>query len=279
MGDEGSPSRPGIGLRVLCVLGAGALLALAPGDAKRIPTLEDPDPKALLGGVAHRVIDGDSIELFVNGRVTRYELAGVDAPDVLGERDVQAPGASAARDMLGLLVVGERLSVMIDPVRPEDAAGHARAYVFREPDRMLVNLELVRLGLAKHPRRHGSWNAPAFEWAQEQARSARKGVWDPAFDAPAEVVVAPDPVVEPSTENAPEPVEEADPAPEPTPDPEPVVADPDDGMVYVTKSGSKYHRTGCRFLGEDGGKALAREIARKSFEPCKVCRPDDPDGD
>lgn len=252
------------------------MLALAPGGSARMPTVEKPDPGTLIEGVVHRVIDGDSLELFVNGRVTRYELAGVDAPDLLEDRDSQAPGANAAKASLGLMVVGERLSVMIDPVRPEDAAGHARAFVFREPERTLVNLELVRLGLAKHPRRHGSWNAAAFEWAQEQARSARKGIWDPAFDPRPEPTIEVEAPVE--SEPSPETVEKEKPAPEPA-KPEVVVASAGGGTVYVTKSGSKYHREGCRHLGDDGGRAVPRELARKSFEACKVCRPDDPDED
>lgn len=240
--------------------------------------MEKPDPSALLEGVVHRVIDGDSVELFVNGRVGRFELSGVDAPDLLDGRESQVPGAMAAKQTLELLIVGERLSVMIDPARPEDAAGHARAFVFRDPDRTLVNLEMVRLGLAKHPRRHGSWNSPVFEWAQEQARSARKGIWDPEFDAQPELERVeedqkPEPeVVEPTPETKPARVV-------PEPEPEPVVSATRGDTVYVTKSGSKYHREGCRHLGDDGGRAMERELARKSFEPCKVCRPDDPDED
>lgn len=42
--------------------------------------------------------------------------------------------------------------------------------------------------------------------------------------------------------------------------------------VYITKTGAKYHRIGCRYLKSvipiDKGEAV-----RIGYEPCKVCKP------
>jgi hypothetical protein len=42
--------------------------------------------------------------------------------------------------------------------------------------------------------------------------------------------------------------------------------------VYVTKSGKKYHREGCRSL-RSSAIAITLEDAKKSYEPCAVCSP------
>jgi competence protein ComEC len=42
--------------------------------------------------------------------------------------------------------------------------------------------------------------------------------------------------------------------------------------VYVTKTGSKYHCEGCRFLSKSK-IPIGLEEARKKYEPCSVCKP------
>lgn len=47
---------------------------------------------------------------------------------------------------------------------------------------------------------------------------------------------------------------------------------PETVTVYVTKTGAKYHRDGCRYLSRSK-IAMSLKEAVKRFEPCKVCRP------
>jgi hypothetical protein len=49
-------------------------------------------------------------------------------------------------------------------------------------------------------------------------------------------------------------------------------ADPATITVYITKTGEKYHRDGCRFLSRSRIPMPLKEAAKR-FEPCKVCRP------
>jgi len=42
--------------------------------------------------------------------------------------------------------------------------------------------------------------------------------------------------------------------------------------VYVTKSGAKYHRAGCRYL-RNGSIPTALGDAAKAHTPCSVCKP------
>lgn len=52
---------------------------------------------------------------------------------------------------------------------------------------------------------------------------------------------------------------------------------PDDGQnitVYITKSGTKYHRDGCRFLNDSKIPVKLSELDTKKYTPCSVCKPD-----
>jgi hypothetical protein len=49
-------------------------------------------------------------------------------------------------------------------------------------------------------------------------------------------------------------------------------ADPATLTVYITKTGEKYHRDGCRYLSRSRIPIPLKEAAKR-FEPCKVCRP------
>jgi hypothetical protein len=48
--------------------------------------------------------------------------------------------------------------------------------------------------------------------------------------------------------------------------------DPQSITVYVTRTGAKYHRDGCRYLAQSKIPMSLKEAAKR-FEPCKVCRP------
>lgn len=48
--------------------------------------------------------------------------------------------------------------------------------------------------------------------------------------------------------------------------------DPQSITVFVTRTGAKYHRDGCRYLSRSRIPMSLNEAARR-FEPCKVCKP------
>jgi competence protein ComEC len=45
-----------------------------------------------------------------------------------------------------------------------------------------------------------------------------------------------------------------------------------DSTVYITKSGKKYHRAGCKFLGKSSIPVKLSD-AKKYYQPCKHCKP------
>ena len=89
------------------------------------------------------------------------------------------------------------------------------------------------------------------------------------------------PTLEPTVAPTPMPTPEPTVAPTPKPTPEPTVAptptpiptiDEEEVIVYVTKSGEKYHKSGCRYLSKSM-IPIGLEDAKNSYSPCSVCKP------
>ena len=47
---------------------------------------------------------------------------------------------------------------------------------------------------------------------------------------------------------------------------------PQNITVYITKTGSKYHKLGCRYL-KQSCIAISLSEAKKKYTPCSVCNP------
>ena len=48
---------------------------------------------------------------------------------------------------------------------------------------------------------------------------------------------------------------------------------PKEQIVYVTRTGKKYHRDGCRHLVRSRLPITLREAKQHKYAPCKVCKP------
>jgi competence protein ComEC len=51
--------------------------------------------------------------------------------------------------------------------------------------------------------------------------------------------------------------------------------DPKALTVYVTRTGKKYHRDGCRYLAASKTPISLKDAKAKGYTACKVCRPPD----
>ncbi|MFK7758661.1 MAG: thermonuclease family protein [Phycisphaerales bacterium] len=251
-------------------------------NAQLMPVVVEPNPDKLIQAVLHRVIDGDSVELFVDGAIVRYELAGADAPDLLPENTDESQretlrGSKEAKAHLQLLLEGESIAVYLDSRKRTDTRGNLRAYIYRMPDGLFVNLEMVRLGFSKHARDPLSFNDASMLWAQDKARDARKGVWSPAPKPVRKPVLKPE--SKPSARTEVSPKSEEQPSATPTQQGK-EATNPEqtntDTHVYVTQSGSKYHTKDCRHV-KNGAVSKALEEVQDSHQPCKVCNPDSSD--
>lgn len=137
----------------MCVIGAVGLAACGPGGNLFV----EPTPTtAVLGSLEANatvdyVIDGDTIDVIIDGREDRVRLTGIDTPEK-ARRDTGAPaecfGDEATAFTETLLPVGTLVRLERDVVGRDDY-GRLLAYVYRADDGIFVNYEIVRQGYAQ----------------------------------------------------------------------------------------------------------------------------------
>lgn len=148
---------------VAAILGGRALL----GDTPATPA----------DGVVVRVVDGDTIRVRVGASVERVRYIGIDTPETVKPgTPVQCYG-KAASAFNSRLVRAQRVRLVFDAER-RDRYGRLLAYVYRQPDGLFVNAELVRRGYAE-PMEIAPNVAHARQLAglAGAARRARRGLW------------------------------------------------------------------------------------------------------
>lgn len=171
-------------------------------------------------------------------------LAGVSAP-------MEPALRAQLREFLTRLLRDEEVVVREIEESPDEDDQPRSAHLFRSPDGLFVNVEVVRLGYAKARLDRQSEHYDRFRDGQRRAKRAELGVWGPP----------PPPAVKSAPQAADSSVENGD------------------ITVYVTKSGKKYHRAECRHLAKSSRALTLKEALEKGYEPCKVCKPptrDDP---
>ncbi|MEP0848630.1 MAG: thermonuclease family protein [Phycisphaerae bacterium] len=191
-----------------------------------------------------RIESGLRVVVLADGSERTLRLIGVR-----GEPDADG------RSLLERMLLGESVYV----IEPEDRGGGDEgdplAYMLRAPDGLFVNLELVRTGAAKVEARPPFEHRELFRYYEKRARGAQKGVW------------AAQSASQPAINSTAAPAKEASPDHGQSGN---VAAG--DMLVYVTKTGTKYHREGCRHLAKSAS-AMKLSEARQKFQPCKVCKP------
>jgi len=229
------------------------------------PAIERPDPARSTEAIVLSVQDGDSLTLLINGESRRFELLGADTPEWIERASRQRPYAAEARRFLTNMLLSERVLVFEPEPGVTDPLGRRRAYLFRLPELTLVDLEIVRQGYGRVSTRAEEPYAAPLRWYEQRARELQRGVWgegsEPETATPES---APAPVVQAPPSMAPESPPPAESRPEPK---------RDEGWVWVTRSGSRYHREGCSHLTSTRTR-VRRDSIKSTHEPCKTCNPD-----
>jgi len=110
----------------------------------------------------------------IGGQDVPVRLIGVEP--AVGENgdDVGKEAAAFFRN----LVLGEYVYLEYDPaLTQEDEDGHRVAYLYRAPDRMLINLELIRQGYALATADYDYEHKDLFSFYEGKAATDGKGVW------------------------------------------------------------------------------------------------------
>lgn len=229
-----------------------ALFALCTGPllvAQDPPITSPRNFDAMQKGVFSHATSGDSITLKIAGRDVAVRLAGINA----GADD------PAAIDYLERLLGAEEVYVEWSetPAAAKDVKSRS-AFVFRAPDGLHVNLELIRQGYTKAQPAMDGDDGKLFHFYEHRAKLAKKGIWAPG-ESTAKVERKSTPSEKPSQAKEAEKSGQGSTA-------------ADNETVYVTASGKKYHRSGCKYL-TDTARTITLSEARKTYEPCAHCKP------
>jgi len=244
--------RPYRGLSLL-LAGSLALLTLAddePVSQNRLPRLPAKDFAGQTACDVLRVLSGNAIVIERDGKPTAIRLIGTYVPRADG--DVAEAGTFLSR-----LLEAESVYVESEPDWPaRDQDGRTWAYVYRAPDGLFVNLELIRQGYARVAGAGPFAQQPLLEAYEKHARDAHKGLWRDPVTARATT----QPTSKPSRNE--------------------VGKDTSDRTktgggitVYVTKHGRKYHRKDCQHVRKSAIPMTLKEAKAKGYTPCSRCKP------
>ena len=128
-------------------------------------------------GPVVRVVDGDTIRVRLGGTDEPIRYIGVDTPETVKPgTPVQCYGRAASAYNKRLLK-GHSVRLVFDAER-RDRYGRLLAYVYRQPDGLFVNAELVRRGYAQPLTIPPNVShAPEFRALARGARRAGRGLW------------------------------------------------------------------------------------------------------
>jgi micrococcal nuclease len=121
------------------------------------------------------VDDGDTIDVWIDGRRERVRYIGIDAPEIAHDGVGGERGGEAATRLNQALLRGRRVRLEFDRER-RDRYGRLLAYVW--VGNVMINVELVRRGYARvltiPPNvRHERW----FARAEAEAQAGHRGLW------------------------------------------------------------------------------------------------------
>lgn len=193
-------------------------------------------PRSFSGKVVS-IADGDTITVLVDNTQHRIRLQHIDAPE--SHQDYGTKSKQALADK----VFGKTVKVVW---RERDKYKRILGEIFLD-DRN-INLEMTQEGWAWHYLQYSK--DPTYAKAEKDAREKMLGLWAGKNPIP------------PWDFRKGKGVE----------DPNEGKTDPATFTVYVTSSGAKYHKAGCKFLAKSKNERTLAEVTGK-YEPCSVCKP------
>lgn len=125
-----------------------------------------------------RVVDGDTVSVRLAGRVEQVRLLGIDTPESVKRATPVECFAKEAAARLSALLPPRATVRLVRDVEERDRYGRLLAYLYRQPDDLFVNLDLVRGGYAQlltYPPNVA--HVDELRRASGEARRAGRGLW------------------------------------------------------------------------------------------------------
>ena len=200
------------------------------------------------------VADGDTLTVLKGKEQVKVRLHGVDAPEKAQDF------GTASRTFTSDLCFGKEVSV---EVRDTDRYGR-KVGIVTLPDGRVLNHELVKAGLA-HWYEAYARNDTVLRGLQDEAKSAKRGVWSRTD------TIAPWDFRK--EKRKPAAAAPSKPSPTPRASKAPAKTDRVVGEVFITETGSKYHRGTCRSLKKSKRAVSKSDALSLGLEPCGICNP------
>jgi micrococcal nuclease len=157
-----------VGFLQLLTTGGGATATPTPSGATATPTPPPfvlPNPGSLQQATVVRIIDGDTIDVTIDGQERRVRYYGIEAPDPGKKCSEEAKARNS--ELLGISV---RLE---SDARDQDEQGRLLRYVFND-DGLSIEAVLISEGLAKAQREDGKYRV-RFTTMETDAREGNIG--------------------------------------------------------------------------------------------------------
>jgi micrococcal nuclease len=192
---------------------------------------------AALAQTITRVVDGDTIHVEGIGSV---RLIGVDTPESVDPRKPVEFFAKESSEFTRRMAVGKVARLEFDFQR-KDKYNRTLAYVYL-PDGTFLNAEIVKQGYGHAYTQYPFKYLDQFRGYEREARELGRGLWGAQHSGPTA-----SPVAHAQTG-----------------------ADGDQ-IVYITRTGTKYHVAGCRSLARSQTPIALKNVG--SHAPCAICKP------
>jgi micrococcal nuclease len=221
----------------------GFLVGLVAAQAVKFPSPEGQTVK----GVVTAVIDGDTIKVRINGKEETVRIIGYDAPEK------EHSFGDKATLFLKALIEGREVILESD-VQTVDKYGR-RLYHVWVPNVLVSELMLLSgLGLTmtvppnvKH--------TDFLERTQNYAQKIGLGMWSVMFQSRSQTFfpslgawTTSQGLRQSTTQTS-------------------------SDIVYITRTGTRFHRAGCRYLQYSAIPITRSEAIARGYTPCKICRP------
>lgn len=124
------------------------------------------------------VIDGDTVDLIIDGQEERVRLIGIDTPETKArDTPIQCFGEEASAALRGLLPIGSTVRIERDD-EPRDRFGRLLLYLYRVDDDLFINRWMVENGFANAVSYRPNITFEAeFRAVEAEAQSAGRGLW------------------------------------------------------------------------------------------------------
>ncbi len=157
----------------MLVIAANSLVAASCTPSSRTTTSTDAPH-----GIVLAVVDGDTLDLDIEGTSERVRLIGIDTPEsVSSTTPDQCFGAEATEALRGLLPIDTVVDIERD-LEARDRYGRLLLYVSRSADQLFVNEWMVEQGFANAiTYEPNDQLATVFTRAEADARANDRGLW------------------------------------------------------------------------------------------------------